>query len=135
MKIISQFYDKKFILFLLVNGFAAFINLGSRIIIGNFFSYAWSIVIAYLIGMMVAYLLCRRYLFQSEKNKIHQEVFYFVIVNGVGIFIALFVSLFLFHVGLMMIKDIFIREEIAHFIGIGAPAFMSYVGHKYITFR
>lgn len=136
MKTISNiFFDNNFLLFLSANTTAAIINFGSRIVLGDFMSYGWSIVIAYLIGMTVAYLLCRLFIFQSEKNKTHQEIVYFIVVNMTGIFIALGVSQFLFHIGLTMIHDVFLREEVAHFMGICAPAFASYIGHKYITFR
>ncbi len=131
----QQFLNKNFLLFLATNTFAAAMNFGSRIVFGLFMSYAWSIVCAYIVGIITAYLLCRQFVFQSKKNKPHHEMFYFALVNVTAIGITLLVSLVMFHYGLSFIHDQFLREEVAHFIGICAPIFTSYLGHKYITFR
>ncbi|MDF1761480.1 MAG: GtrA family protein [Coxiellaceae bacterium] len=131
----QQFINKNFMLFLVSNTFAAAMNFGSRILFGIFMPYAWSIVAAYIVGIITAYLLCRQFVFESKKNKTHHEVFYFVLVNVFAIGVTLAVSLALFNYGLAFIVDRFLREEVAHFIGICAPVFFSYLGHKYITFR
>ncbi len=124
-----------FVKFLVACGIAAAANFGSRIIFGLYFSYSISIVLAYIVGITTAYVLCRQTVFTSNKNNRAQEIFYFTAVNGFAILQTLLVSLLLERHGLRFVHDQFIREEIAHFVGICVPAFSSYFGHKYLSFR
>lgn len=131
----GQFKDKKFVVFLLVSSIAASVNFFSRIIFGDFFSFEISVLIAYVLGMLVAYVLCRRFVFNPQKNTQTQEVFYFTLVNIFGMLITWVVSLFFADDLLLFIHQPFLREEMAHGIGIMAPAFTSYLGHKYLSFK
>ena len=136
MKIIKrEFATKKFALFLITSGIAAVVNFLSRMVIGIFTSYSVSIVLAYIIGILTAYLLCRAFIFQSKKNSKIKELFWFIAVNCFAILLILMVSLCLYKYLLTFINHTFMREEISHFIGICAPAFTSYIGHKYLSFR
>ena len=121
--------------FLLACGSAAAVNFGSRMILGIWFSYVVSIILAYLLGIITAYLLCRCFVFQAKHNNTWQQIGYFCLINGFAIVLTVVVSLLLFHYALWFVQDLFLREEIAHFIGIAAPAISSYFGHKYFSFK
>ena len=131
----KQFLNRHFLLFLGVNTFAAVVNFSSRIFLGEFMSYTLSIIVAYIVGMIVSFSLCRLFLFQESNNKKSSEILYFTVINIVSVILTVCISLFMFHIGLLMMRDLFLREEVAHGIGLCAPAFLSYLGHKYITFR
>ena len=130
------FLNRKFINFLLASGIAALVNFSSRILLGIWLSYTASIVVAYIFGIITAYILCKRFIFTSSNNNKYQEVLYFTIVNLFAILITVLVSVAIkgFLVRFTTISG-FLCEEIAHFIGICAPAFTSYLGHKYLSFR
>ena len=57
------------LLFLVCNGAAAAINVGSRILLSALLPYSVAIVIAYLIGMLVAFALSRSIVFRAEKGE------------------------------------------------------------------
>jgi putative flippase GtrA len=131
-----SFKASEFGLFLLLNGIAALVNFLSRIGFGLFMSYFWSIIAAYVLGMITAYLLCRFFLFQSTQNSTKQEIIYFIFVNLVGVAQTVIVSIVLNKYVLNhFIANSFICMETAHLVGICFPAISSYFGHKYITFR
>lgn len=133
--VIKLFAKPQFAFFLLANGMAACCNFGSRIILGNYMGFAPSIILAYFIGMVIAFLLCRYLVFKSQENNLIQQISYFCLVNGLGITITLAVSLALANYILIFVNPISWREALAHFIGICAPAFTSYLGHRHLSFR
>jgi putative flippase GtrA len=134
--IATLFYDRHFAKFLFACAIAAGVNFGSRMLLGLVMGYVSSIIIAYILGIITAYMLCRATVFKSTKNSMRQEIFYFILVNVFAIIQTVVVSLALNdYVFKYMIHDVFLRKEISHFIGICFPAFTSFVGHKYLSFR
>lgn len=129
------FANKQFMVFILSCGIAALVNFGSRMVLGLWMPYVLSIIVAYILGIITAYILCRCFVFEAKKNNAWQQMFYFTLVNAIAIVLTVIVSVALFKWGLWFIHDTFAREEVAHFIGICVPAFSSYLGHKYFSFR
>lgn len=130
----KKFLDKQFVYFVAACGIAAGINFGSRIAFGAFMSYTDSIVLAYLLGMVCAFILCRCFVFKAKNNNVTKQFAGFCMVNVVGIFLTVSVSLLLANHLLLFVHHRFERLEIAHFIGMATPTVTSYIGHKYISF-
>lgn len=126
---------KAFILFLLVGGFAAFVNLVSRYLLTPAVGYEASIVIAYLVGMLVAFLLFRTMVFGSSGRSISDESFRFVIVNIVALTLVWFISVTLARTVFPAFDFTWHSEDVAHFVGTCVPALSSYLGHSLYTFR
>ena len=122
-------------MFLIAGGIAAIVNFGSRFYLNIYVSYSTAIVLAYMVGMMTAYLISRRYVFPAGKHSIARSAFYFLIVNLFAILQTWLVS-----IGLRsyLEESMNLRRhapDIAHAVGIMVPVFTSYIGHKYLTFR
>ena len=132
---VTLFANHQFILFLFVCGVAAAINFSSRILLGLWLAYIPSIIVAYILGIITAYPLCRVFVFQAKKNNPCKQIFFFCLVNVFAILLTTAVSVLLATHVLLFIQDSFTREEVAHFIGIMAPAFTSFIGHRYLSFR
>lgn len=124
----------EFLQFLLVGGSAAAINFISRIGFSEFFSYRVSIILAYLVGMVVAFTLFKRFVFAKSDKHYIEEVKGFVIVNILGILQVWIISVSLAEYLFPYLNYQFHEKEIAHFIGLAIPAISSYFGHKYFSF-
>ncbi len=131
----KNFLSTQFLKFLIVGGFAAAINFVSRIFLSDVMSYRWSIIVAYLIGMVTAYLLSRFFVFEKSGRKPLHEFYYFSIVN-------LFAVGQVWGISILLVEYIFPKsgfkfypEEIAHIIGLSVPIFTSFLGHKYWSFK
>ena len=121
--------------FVLASGAAAAVNFATRIVFSVFVPFALAIVLAYLAGMTTAFLLNRRFVFTASTNRLHQQVFWFVMVNLLALAQTLLVSLLLARFGLPALGVTWHAEEIAHAIGIAIPVFTSYISHRRLTFR
>ena len=131
----SKASHTEFFQFLFVGGIAAAINFISRIGFNEFFSYRISIVLAYIIGMIVAFTLFKHYVFEKSKLHYSQEIKNFTIVNIFGINQVWVISVGLAEYLFPSISFTFYPNEVAHFIGLGVPAISSYFGHKYFSFK
>ena len=125
----------EFFQFLFVGGIAAAINFISRIGLNQYFSYSTSIILAYIIGMVIAFIMFKQYVFAKSGQHYLKEVRGFVIVNIFGIIQVWAISIALAEYFFPYISFTFYSKEIAHFIALGIPAISSYFGHKYFSFK
>lgn len=125
----------QFVRFLLVGGFAAAVNVGSRVFYDFWTSYAVAIVLAYLTGLITAFLLTRTYVFPRGQNGFGRSAFKFTMVNGVAVLQTWAVSIFLAKYALPSLGLRHFVHEVAHMVGVAVPIFTSYVGHKRWSFR
>jgi putative flippase GtrA len=125
----------RFIRFVAVGGFAALVNLGSRVVINEYTSYRWAVALAYLCGMITAFTLSKLLVFEKSGRSTHHEFLWFTLVN---VFAA--VQVWLISVGLAEYYFPWVGfdwnpELTAHFIGVSVPVITSYLGHKHLSFR
>lgn len=121
--------------FVLVGGVSAGLNAVSRLGLSRLFSLEIAVALAYAIGMICAYTLSRMFVFQDSGRRVGAEFFRFAIVNGFSFLIVLGVTVLLARFVFPAIGFRWHSETIAHLIGVAAPVFASYLGHKYFTFE
>lgn len=127
--------SRQFASFLIAGGIAAIANVGSRIIFGLWLTYAMSIVLAYVVGMIVAFALNRLFVFPTPRNSLHHQVSWFVVVNFAALLQTLVVSLLLAR-WLFPLFDMHRHVETgSHVVGVLIPVVTSYLGHRYLTFK
>lgn len=127
---------RQFLAFLAVGGTAAAANVGVRVALSADMGYSASIVLAYGVGMTVAFMLNRALVFVGAGTSVRQQIGWFVTINLLGAAETLLVSLAMDRyvlTGLALSAGR--RELFAHVLGVLAPVITSYFGHKHITFR
>lgn len=127
--------NNEFLRFLLAGGIAAGVNFFSRILLNQILSFTSSIVLAYLIGMLTAFAICKFCVFSAGKSlRTGKELIGFTLVNVAAVLQTLAVTLLLAERVLPALGIELYRKEFSHFVGISVPIFTSYIGHKYISF-
>ncbi|HWL30193.1 MAG TPA: GtrA family protein [Burkholderiaceae bacterium] len=132
---IQQFKSRQFLLFLLTGGTAAGVNFGSRIIYNQWVDFSTAIVLAYITGMITAFVLAKLFVFRASSQAIHQSAFFFVLVNLAAVLQTWLISMGL---ALYVLPGLGVTQfvnEIAHAVGVVVPVFSSYMGHKRWSFR
>lgn len=132
---IQQFLSKQFILFLVTGGTAALVNFSSRIFYNYWVSFSSAIVLAYLTGMVTAFLLARWLVFKQSQHSFSQSALIFTAVNLVAVLQTWLISMGLALYVLPSMGVTYWVSEIAHAIGVVVPVFTSYLGHKHFSFR
>lgn len=125
----------QFLKFLVTGGIAAAVNFGSRFVFNLWASYSVAVVLAYLAGMVTAFVLARLFVFGGGSQSVRRSALLFAAVNLVAIAQTWAISMALAYWVLPALGVQRFVLEIAHFVGIVVPAFTSYLGHKRWSFR
>jgi len=124
----------RFLLFLLVGGTAAGVNIASRIVLNFLMPYEVAIIVAYLCGMTTAYLLNKAFVFKRSGRRASSEYVRFALVNLAAATQVWAVSVGLARFVFPLVGFAWHAETVAHVIGVMVPAYTSYLGHKYFSF-
>lgn len=125
---------RRFLVFLLVGGFSALINVAARLLLSQVMSFEAAIFVAYVVAMLTAYVLSRIFVFEASGRSVGEELTKFAIVNVVAIVQVWLVTVTLNYHVLPFLGWPYDRELTAHLIGVASPVFTSYLGHKYFSF-
>lgn len=126
--------NSEFSRFLMVGGFAALVNFLSRILFSEWTSFRIAIILAYIVGMLTAYILSRLLVFEPSGKHPGNELFYFTLVNLFAVIQVWLISVGLAEYLFPYLAFAFYPEEIAHLSGLSVPVITSYLGHKYLSF-
>ena len=124
----------QFVQFLLVGGTAAAVNWGARWVLSHWIAFGWSVVLAYLIGMAVAFAMNRRWVFPRSTRPVTRQARDFVSVNLVSLGLVWVASIGL-EAGLRGLGMVRATEEVAHGLAVGLPALVSFHFYKFVAFR
>src|ERR1700744_355770 len=75
----------RFASFVVTGGISAACNLGARYLMSRMMRYEFAVLFAYLIGMVVAFVLARTFVFESNERGWHSQLGRFAIVNAFGL--------------------------------------------------
>lgn len=124
----------EFVVFLLLGGLAALTNLVARYFLNYVMPFELAVVLAYLCGMVVAFVLFGRLLFEEGQSTLSRKLVRFTLVNVLGAALAWVVSVAMARLVLPHVGWTWQPLEVAHSVGVAAPAISSYFLHKCYTF-
>jgi putative flippase GtrA len=130
-----MFFERRFLLFVAAGGISVLANFMSRIAFSHWVSYPLAIAFAYVVGMVVAFVLMRQLVFDAGGRSVGPQVLTFAAVNAWGFAQTLVVSFLLARWALPAIGIMQHVEEIGHFVGLCLLALTSYALHRTATFR
>lgn len=125
----------EFVRFVATGSIAAVANLVARYLFNFVVTYEVAVVLGYLVGMVIAFYLFQRLIFSNPTAPLRRRMIRFTQVNLLGLGLTELTSVALARGLFPMIDWTFRPLDVAHFIGVAAPAFSSYFLHKYYTFR
>lgn len=132
---ISHFMSRQFVIFLVTGGVAAAVNFGSRILYNQWVNFSVAVVLAYLTGMVTAFVLARYFVFTESNQSMQRSALWFVVVNIVAVMQTWVISMLLAYYVLPRMDLTQFIPEIAHAVGVVVPVFTSYLGHKRFSFK
>ena len=125
----------QFFRFAVTGGIAALVNLVARRLLNLAMSFELAVALAYLFGMLTAYLLARLFVFQASGRGVRSELYRFTLVNLVALAQVWLVSVGLAEWLFPAIGFTWHAYDIAHLIGVASPIVTSYLGHRHYSFR
>jgi len=125
----------EFVRFVATGSIAAITNLVVRYLLDFVMPFELAVILAYIAGMVVAFLLFQKVIFGDPDTPLRRRLIRFTQVNLIGMALAWIISTTLARFLLPAVGWTLHPFEVAHFIGVAAPAFSSYFLHKFYTFR
>ena len=132
---IHHFMSRQFVIFLVTGGLAAAVNFVSRIVYNQWVDFSIAVVLAYVTGMVTAFVLARYFVFTESSQTIHRSILWFVVVNIVAVIQTWVISMLLAYYLLPRAGLTRFVPEMAHAVGVVVPVFTSYLGHKRFSFK
>jgi putative flippase GtrA len=132
---LSLYLSPQFGRFLLAGGFAAIVNWLSRFAFNLVMGYAAAIVAAYALGMAVAFVLNKLYVFPYSQRPVAAEMSFFVLFNLAAFPVVWVIAYVL---GETLLPGLLPRQfafALGHGCAVAVPALINFVLHKSITFR
>jgi putative flippase GtrA len=133
--VIQHFFSRQFLIFLLTGGTAAAVNFGSRIVYSKWLGFSTSVILAYITGMITAFVLAKLFVFKESQQSVQRAAIFFILVNVVAALQTWLISMGLAYYLLPSLGFTVFVKEIAHAAGVVVPVFTSYLGHKHWSFR
>lgn len=128
---------KQFILFVLIAGLAAMINIFLRFIFSNVvrLEFYLAVSFAYITGMFFNYYFNKRYNFRSGNRNFIREFNTFFIVSAIGLILVNIFSFFF----LKLFSKIGVNQKyidtLSHVLAVFLVGMYSFIAHKYLTFQ
>lgn len=127
--------SRQFLAFLLTGGAAAVVNFVSRILYSTWLDFSSSVILAYITGMITAFVLAKLFVFKESQQPVHHSAMFFILINFVAVLQTWAVSMGLAYYFLPWLNVTSYVQEISHAVGVAVPVFTSYIGHKRWSFR
>ena len=134
-RFISLYLTGQFGKFLLAGGLAALVNFASRFAFEAELGFWASVVAAYGVGFLTAFILNKAFVFPASGKPLHEEMGWFLLFNALAFPIVIGASVVLNDYVLGRWFRQSFSEAGAHGIAIILPVFVNFAAHKFVTFR
>jgi putative flippase GtrA len=131
---IRHFLSRQFLGFVGVGATAAAANWVSRVLFGHWVSFTWSVVLAYGVGMAVAFTLNSIFVFPGSDKPRDRKATEFVLVN-LGFLPIVWIGAIAIEHALQQAGMRRFTESIAHALALAIPMFGSFLIYKFVTFK
>ncbi len=120
--------------FLAVGMTAALLHWLSRILLSQLMSYAWAVALAYGVGMTIAFLLNRYFVFPTSDKPASKQARDFFFIN-ISFFPVVWIASLLFNQMLITLGVGRYSEGIAHALAISLPLMATFLLYKLFAFK
>ena len=133
-KLVAFYWNGVFVKFLVAGGLAALANFVSRIVVQPLVGFNVALVIAFFVGLSVAFVLNRAFVFPASGKPLRQEMSWFLIFNLIAFPIIVGGAVLLrdYVFGHVLPADL--AEAAAHGVAIMIPVVFNFAAHQLVTF-
>lgn len=125
----------QFARFLAVGGTAALLHWLARFAFDAYMGFGVAVVLAYAVGILVAFVLNRFFVFPRSARPVRDEMAIFTIVNIASFPIVVAISVLFGLYILPQFLSLDVAKAIGHGAGVLSPVFVNFAAHKWITFK
>jgi putative flippase GtrA len=132
--VIGHFLTRQFLGFVAVGGTAALLHWLARIALSHWLPFSLAVVMAYAVGMLVAFLLNSFFVFQRSTRPRRRQARDFIIIN-LASFPVVWLASIMLERALRMFGMVHYTEALAHAIAISLPMLATFLIYKFYAFK
>ncbi len=134
-KLVGIYATGQFARFLAVGCVALLLHWLARFGFSTFLPFWLAVACAYAVGIAIAYVLNRRFVFPRSVRGVPREILAFVVVNAMAFPVVWCFSVLFGELLLPRLMPTDSAQALGHGVAITAPVFMNFALHKVWTFR
>lgn len=131
---IRHFFTKQFLGFLAVGGSAAFVQWSSRILFSFWLPFSVAIILAYALGMALAFTLNSFFVFPKSTKPRRSQARGFVVIN-LAFFPLVWAASLVFNRALHAFGMLRYSEGLAHGMALALPMAATFLFYKFSAFK
>jgi len=131
---IRYFFTKQFLLFFTAGSFSAILHWLARVFLSVWLPFAWAVLIAYIIGIIIGFLLNSFLVFPNSDKARHAQARDFILVN-LSFMPLVWSASMQVNNWLKTHAMLSHTEELAHAIAIPLPMFATFLIYKFFAFK
>lgn len=131
---IKHFFTRQFLAFLVVGTSAAALHWLARLLLSVWLPFSWAVTMAYVVGIVVAFLLNSYYVFPLSNKPRYQQARDFIFIN-LAFFPVVWLIATQTNTWLNAIGFNAYSKELAHAIAISVPTVATFLIYKFFAFR
>ena len=133
-KLIAFYWNGVFVKFLAAGGLAALANFAARIAVQPLVGFKAALVVAFFVGLTVAFVLNRAFVFPASGKPLRQEMTWFLVFNLIAFPIIIGGSVLLRDYVFSHVLPARLAEAAAHGVAIMIPVVFNFAAHQLVTF-
>jgi len=130
---IKIFFTHQFLKFMIVGLTAAILHWVARYLLNTVFSFSVSIVLAYCVGMLVAFVLNRLFVFPDSTVPLKLQANRFILINASMFPVVWGFSLVV--AGILAGFSVPFSQSIAHGLAVLLPSGITFIAYKFFSFK
>jgi putative flippase GtrA len=134
IRLLTFYWNKQFLSFLLVGALAAMANFGSRFAFENYFGFVGSLIAAFGVGLATAFVLNRIFVFPASGKGIRREFALFTMFNIFAFPVVVGGSFAFHHYFFSNFVSETTSKALSHGIAVILPSFVTFAAQKLYTF-
>jgi putative flippase GtrA len=133
MPLVSIYASRQFIKYVLCGGISSLVHITARLILSQYVNFSWAVFLSYFVGMPVALLLYRVFVFHGREGKLSRQFLLFSITYF-GFLPVTWVLSVVSEALLVRLMPTGQAQLLAHLVGVAGPVVLNFAYNKFITF-
>jgi putative flippase GtrA len=132
-RIVRIYLSTQFVKYIICGSVSSLVHIVARLILSRYMDFGWAVFTSYFIGMAVALILYRIFVFRGQDSSVARQFLLF----SISYIAFLPVTWFLSIVSEPRLANLFptaTAQTLAHLIGVAGPVILNFAYNKFITF-
>jgi putative flippase GtrA len=133
-RVFSIYVSRQFLKYVVCGAISSLIHLVARWVLNHYMTFGWAVFLSYFVGMPVALVLYRIFVFQGQERSVIRQFGFFSLAYFGFLPLTWLLSV-ISERPLLAVLPVASAQLVAHLIGVAGPVVLNFAYNKFITFK